>query len=543
MATMSFRGKLWLLVGTLLAGLVVFAVFCFATLAQVKVNGPIYQDIAQQKDLLADILPPPEYLIESYLVSLQMADADKAKLPALIEKTRALKKDFEDRQQYWAKELSDGEAKSLLATSNRLAGEFLELQQTQLIPALQRGDSAAAAALRVQLAAKYEAHRAAVDDLVKAATAASAAHEKEAAAVVAGKTTFSIVLLIVVLVVGVGLSTWILRGVMQQLGGDPAYAAEMVRGIARGNLALAIETRPGDSNSLLAEMAGMGKALHDVIGRIHGAADRLGEAAESLATTSQQVADSSGEQSDSAASMAASIEQMTASIEHVAENARNAHRLAGDARGLSQEGSRHVQETIDGINAIAESVAGTTQVVRDLGEQSERISGIVRVIQEIADQTNLLALNAAIEAARAGEQGRGFAVVADEVRKLAEKTATSTREISAMIAGIQQNTATAVEQMHQGTAQVEAGVTVAAGTGASMSQIEAGAGEVLTAVDEISTALHEQSVASNQISQGVERIAQMTEEHGAAVAQLSRSAADLKQLAASLKSDVGSFRL
>jgi methyl-accepting chemotaxis protein len=543
MSTMTLRSKLWTLVGAFAAGIVVFALFSFATLGRVKVNGPIYQGIVQQKDLLADILPPPEYLIESYLVSLQMIDADKAKLPALIAKSQALKKDFEDRRQYWAKELPEGEAKNLLERSNRLGAEFLELEQGQFIPALQRGDAAAVASLRAQLTAKYEEHRAAVDDLVKVAIAGSAAHEKDAAAVVAGKTTFSVALLIIVLLVGAGISIWIMRSVMRQLGGDPAYAAEVVKGIAQGNLALAIETRPGDQTSLLAEMARMRGALHDIIGRIRQAAESLGEAAQALSATAQQVADSSSQQSDSAASMAASIEQMTASIEHVAGNAGNAHTLAGDARNLSLEGGKHVEETIAGINAVAESVASTTQVVRSLGEQSEQISGIVRVIQEIADQTNLLALNAAIEAARAGEAGRGFAVVADEVRKLAEKTASSTQEISSMIAGIQHGTATAVEQMQQGTSRVEAGVAVAAGTGESMKQIESGAGEVLAAVDEISTALREQSVASNQISQSVERIAQMTEENGAAVAQLSHAAEDLKRLAGSLTSDIGAFRL
>jgi len=540
---MSFRGKLWMLVGAFAVGGIAFALFSFTALEQVKVGGPIYRGIAVQKDLVADILPPPEYLIESHLVGLQMIDANKAELPALIDRSRALKKDFEDRYQYWMQELPQGDLKSLLTRSMRLGSEFLDLQQGQLIPALQRGDAGAAAALRPQLAAKYEQHRAAVDELVKAATTAADAQEKDAADIVAGKTTVLVVLLVAVLAVSAGLSTWILRSVMRQLGGDPAYAADVVRGIAGGDLALAIATRPEDRDSLLAEMTRMRDALHGTVARIQAAAGHLGEAAASLAAAAQQVADSSSQQGDAASSMAASIEQMTASIEHVAANARSAHALAGDARNLSIDGSRRVQETIAGINTIAESVTGATQVVRSLGEQSEKISGIVRVIQEIADQTNLLALNAAIEAARAGEQGRGFAVVADEVRKLAEKTTTATQEIAVMIGGIQHGTSTAVDQMHDGTSRVAAGMTVAAETGDSMKQIESGASEVLTAVDEISTALHEQSAASNQISQSVERIAQMTEENSAAVAQLSRAAISLEQLASSLKNDVGAFRL
>jgi len=234
---------------------------------------------------------------------------------------------------------------------------------------------------------------------------------------------------------------------------------------------------------------------------------------------------------------------MTVSINFVTDSAKSAHALADEARKFSIEGAKHVQETVGEINTISGSVENSTHAVRVLGEQSQKISGIVGVIREIADQTNLLALNAAIEAARAGEQGRGFAVVADEVRKLAEKTTSSTQEISTMIGEIQQGTQTAVKHMELGTSQVEKGVTVAAATGEAMNSIEAGAVKVLAAVDEISTALQEQATASNQISQGVERIAQMTEENSAAVNEVSRAAGELQKLATTLKGNVGRFKL
>ena len=541
---MAFRNKLWLLVGVFALGAIASGLFWLNALSRVKVNGPIYHDIVQQKDLLADILPPPEYLIEAYLVSHQMMDADKAKLPAMIEKERALAKDFEDRHQYWQTELPDGASKRLIADKSYQPGkEMLALMEGELIPALQRGDTKAAAAAQERVTQKYEAHRAAIDELVNVANAASAEQEKDAAASVSQQTWLSVILALVFLALGIGVSTWIVRDVTHQLGGDPAYAAEVVKDIAQGDLTRTIDTMPGDARSLLAGMKQMQSSLHDVIGKIHDAAARLGDASESMAATAQQVADGSSQQSDSTASIAASVEQMTVSISVVTDSAKTAHALADEARQSSIEGARHVKETIGEINTIAGSVTSSTQVVRVLGEQSDKISGIVGVIREIADQTNLLALNAAIEAARAGEQGRGFAVVADEVRKLAEKTASSTQEISDMIAEIQQGTQTAVRQMEQGTAQVEKGVSVAAATGDAMSSIEAGAGKVLVAVDEISTALQEQSTASTQISQGVERIAQMTEENSAAVNEVSRAAGELQKLAKALTENVGRFRL
>lgn len=541
---MSFRNKLWLLVGVFAAGFLVSVFFSFSTLNHVKVNGPIYKDIVQQKDLLADILPPPEYLVESYLVALQMGTADKARLSTLAEKLRGLAKDFEDRHQYWLKELPDSPAKMLLVDKAYQPGkEMLNLQQREYLPALERGDTRAAEAALAQLGRKYEEHRAAVDELVKIAVANAAKQESDAAATVGWESTLSVIIAIVFLALGVGVSLWILRDVMHQLGGEPSYAAQVVKRIAHGDLSATIETAPGDTVSLLAGMKQMQTALHDVIGQINEAATRLGDASQSLASTAEQVARGSSHQSDSASSIAAAVEEMTVSINFVTDSAKTAHALSDEGRKLSIEGARHVQETVGEINTIASSVDSSTQAVRLLGEQSQKISGIVGVIREIADQTNLLALNAAIEAARAGEQGRGFAVVADEVRKLAEKTATSTQEISVMIGEMQNGAQTAVKQMEHGTAQVAKGVVVAAATGESMSGIESGAGKVLNAVDEISTALQEQAVASNQISQGVEKIAQMTEENSAAVTEVSHAAGELQKLATALKGNISRFRL
>lgn len=261
-----------------------------------------------------------------------------------------------------------------------------------------------------------------------------------------------------------------------------------------------------------------------------------------LYESSNKVSSSSKNQSDAAASMAAATEEMLVSIEHVAENSRHTYSIAQQSGELSNQGERTANDTATEMSKIADAVNISSVSINQLGEESNKISDIVKTIKEIADQTNLLALNAAIEAARAGEQGRGFAVVADEVRKLAERTSKSTLEISAMIEKIQAETSEAVAGMLEGTERVKGGVEMAQQAGRSMASIRDGAQQVLASVNEISTALGEQSSAGGQVAQGVERIAQMADENSSAVAEIAVTAERLAHLADSLQKAVDQFK-
>ncbi|HRP97298.1 MAG TPA: methyl-accepting chemotaxis protein [Rhodocyclaceae bacterium] len=313
--------------------------------------------------------------------------------------------------------------------------------------------------------------------------------------------------------------------------------------LATGDLTTHIELAAHDELRFVAgSFNEMSDAMRGLIGGIKRNSDHVADSARQLVSSSAQIDAASQRQSDAASSMAAAVEQMTVGIENIARNAGEADGLARRSGDLSREGGEIVASVVKEIGEIAASVASSARTVEALGERSGQISAIVGVIGEIAAQTNLLALNAAIEAARAGEQGRGFAVVADEVRKLAERTANSTKEISEMVHAIQQGTQGAVEGMEEGVARVNEGVARAERAGEAMQRIREAAAQVVSTVTEISGALREQSAASTEIARQVETIARMAEENGAAAGSNHQTANRLGELADTLLQNVSRFR-
>jgi len=283
--------------------------------------------------------------------------------------------------------------------------------------------------------------------------------------------------------------------------------------------------------------------LQKSIGAIAASAAKVSSASAGMTDASEQVARASEEQSSSASSMAASVEELTVSINHVGERASETRHSTTEAGTIADSGREVVEHTIGQINAIAEAVKQASERIHALGEQSDRITSMVGVIREVADQTNLLALNAAIEAARAGEQGRGFAVVADEVRKLAERTAKSTQDITGMVDAVRNGAKSAEEGMQIAVERVAAGVSLSSEVSDSINKISEGSHHTVAMVNEISGAISEQAAASTSIAQQVERIAQMAEECSAAAKGSADSAHQLDQLAAEMSRVVGEYKI
>ena len=349
------------------------------------------------------------------------------------------------------------------------------------------------------------------------------------------------VLLLLSLIVLSGQGMWIIRSIMQPL----RLAGQIAHTTAQGNLSERIDTPSGqdEASALLCSLAGMQKELRGMIEIVSSNARAVTGISQTLSNGCHSVASSSQQQSDAASTMAAAAGQMTASIEEITRHAQQALEMANQAEQLSKNGGHVIHQVVQDMNSIAKSVQQSAQVIRTLDQESEQIFGIIQVIKGIADQTNLLALNAAIEAARAGEQGRGFAVVADEVRQLAGRTSTSTEEIAKMVQQIQHSTREAVTSMEAGVTQVDKGMRVTAEVERAIADILQATLNTTELVNDITRTIGEQSLASNEIAHQAEAIANMSHSNTPTVSETAYATDELNRLASALSHSVDRFRL
>jgi methyl-accepting chemotaxis protein len=348
---------------------------------------------------------------------------------------------------------------------------------------------------------------------------------------------------LIVILFSAGTTVFLVRSLYGKLGGEINYVTNVAREIASGNLHMEIPLKANDTTSLMASIVAMRDKLRQIVSEIEKNAHMASEAAKRLAHTAQEVAHASHIQRDAATTTAAAVEEMNFSIAEVSRSAQTAQNISCETETISENGGQVIHKAASSMSDIVRSVEDSAQVIGVLEQHSKEVSTVVNVIKSIAEQTNLLALNAAIEAARAGEQGRGFAVVADEVRSLAERTTRSTLEITATIEKIQAGTKNAVICMKTGVDQVSSGSVLAHQAGEAINNIKFSTGQVVERINQISVAIREQSKTCSEIAQNVERIAEMTGENSMAVDKTSDAAQQLEVIAASLERSIGYFRI
>ncbi|HBA72111.1 MAG TPA: methyl-accepting chemotaxis protein [Geobacter sp.] len=512
---------------------------------RIKVNGPVYLDIIRGKDLIADILPPPEYIIESYLVLLQaMGEKDPSKVAPFQERLKKLRGEYDDRHAYWTKELPEGKVRVLmLEQAYKPAVEFYDTAENKYFPALISGNREPAEKLLAgTLSPAYEAHRKVIDEIVGLTNAENVATEKRAATML-WTARITVVSLGVVFLVSLGaIFYFLIRNVNKHLGGDPAYVASIARQVANGDLSVNVCAK-GGSESVLGSMREMVENLRGMVSQVVGSAENIASASQQLHSSAGLIASGSEDAACKATTVATAGEEMSATSGDIAQNCLMAANGAGLASNTANNGTEVVNATVQVMMRIAERVSATAHTVQNLGDRSDQIGAIIGTIEDIADQTNLLALNAAIEAARAGEQGRGFAVVADEVRALAERTTRATREIGDMIKTIQSETRLAVDAMQEGVREVETGTSEAYRSGQALQQILNEINDVATQVNQIATAAEQQTVTTSEISNNMMQITDAVQATARGAEESAHASGMLAQQAEELKLLVGRFIL
>ncbi|MEH8162523.1 methyl-accepting chemotaxis protein [Aeromonas allosaccharophila] len=313
--------------------------------------------------------------------------------------------------------------------------------------------------------------------------------------------------------------------------------------LAEGDFSRPIKVPQGSKESLIGLLGGMQTTLKGIIAKVSHSTEELSDSADSIAQIAEQTAQFATSQQTSTQTMAAAIEELVVSISHLSDNATHADELSKVSANTLEEGSGVIKETLGSIENISTTVGEAASTISELNGHTQQISEIIGVIRSIADQTNLLALNAAIEAARAGEQGRGFAVVADEVRNLASRSAASTQQITGMISKIQSGADASIRSMENTVNNVSRGVTLANQTGEAIASIQSHASNLTGLMGEISHTLREQSTAANEVVSTVGNITSLSEQSGDAARHVSQEAAKLKQLSRVLRQEMGHFKL
>jgi methyl-accepting chemotaxis protein len=342
----------------------------------------------------------------------------------------------------------------------------------------------------------------------------------------------------------IGLGVILMLTITKSIAAPVHLTMTVLEALAARDLTATLEVNSTDE---LGVMAGALNRTIDVfratLGKISQSAEKLASASEEISTSATLTADGARVQSDRTNQVAAAMQQMSATVHEISGNSQRASAASLGAAGAARKGGLVVEETLATMRGIADSTTRVALSIGELGKNSEAIGQIVSVIDDIADQTNLLALNAAIEAARAGEQGRGFAVVADEVRKLAERTTRATKEIAGMIESVQKQTKNAVQAMELESREVQVGVEKTSASGAALQEIIQMSEAVGSMISTIATASTEQSAATSEINSNVSQISSSTQEALTASGQSAKACNDLSTLAIDLQHVVNQFKL
>jgi len=537
-------------------GLLLFIALAFYAINQVRVGGPVYDEIKANQDLRADILPPPLYSVDAFAAAnaafVAASSSDFALRDKKLEEVARAEATFKKQVEYWKTDIHEdtmGGAFQAVIKSNE---NFYRIYNKEYVPAIQLGAIAAAKPL-ADLTAAYDVNRQTVSTMVAELEKKSAKSQSNAdillKTVLTALALLGLLILVFIWVFGSRQAKSIDAAVKRlETDGQANQMAVLnlldeMGDLADGDLTVHAEVRENITGAIADSINYTIDSLRDLVTGINRASEQVNSATGAAQGTSVALLEAAEMQSQQITETSEAVNNMTRSILQVSTNASQASQVAQRSLEAASQGSQAVQNTIAGMNGIREQIQETSKRIKRLGESSQEIGEIVELISDITEQTNILALNAAIQAASAGEAGRGFTVVAEEVQRLAERSSEATKQIGAIVKTIQTDTNSAVAAMEKSTEGVVEGARLSDEAGRALTEIETVTNNLARLIQSISAATEAQTQVASVVSSNMKQIQEITTLTTEGTKQTTASVGELTKLAEELRESVSGFKL
>ena len=537
-------------------GLIVFVVIASYSINQLRVGGPMYNKIISGELLRADILPPPLYAVDAFAAVneayVASSNADYEKRDRKLLEVNALEKEFKVRVAYWDKNTDQDSTLSSYQAVIKSNEEFYRIYNKDYVSAIKLGSIEAIKPLS-DLANAFEANKQTVLALNTVVQEENLRVEQSSKNIV---NTISISLIVLGLLIGalfvyfgnrqvktIKSAVLMLENEGQQNQMAVLNLLDEMGDLADGDLTVRAVVKENITGAIADSINYTIDSLRDLVTGINRASEQVNSATQQAQSTSEGLLSAADRQTKQITETTDAVGNMTRSILQVSGNASQASQVAQRSLQAATQGSQAVQNAIIGMNGIREQIQETSKRIKRLGESSQEIGEIVELISDITEQTNILALNAAIQAASAGEAGRGFTVVAEEVQRLAERSSEATKQISAIVKTIQTDTNSAVSAMEKSTEGVVEGARLSDAAGKALLEIETVSTSLARLIQSISTATEAQTEVATQVTINMQQIQEITSQTTQGTKSTAESVGQLTQLAEELRDSVAGFKL
>jgi twitching motility protein PilJ len=546
----------WQVVGPIV-GLLLFVLGAFYAIQQVRVNGPLFNQIKTADDLRADMLPPTLFMVEPYAkaqeIYIALQTGDSVRLAKSQKDIIKLEDAFNKSVAHWDSTEIPTELQGSYKAVAAAGKNFFNIYNKEFLPSINAADKTMALTGLISLERAYTVSHDVTNTMSLKLETASI------------DTTFKTNSLLNYFLIGLGFLALFIAGAIYLFGKRQANATasamrlleedgqknqlavldllDEMGDLSEGDLTVQAQVKENITGAIADSINYTIESLRSVVTEINRASEQVNTATGAAQSTSVALLEAAEMQSQQIADTTQAVNGMSTSIQQVATNANQAAQVAQRSLQAAAQGSQAVQNTIAGMNGIREQIQETSKRIKRLGESSQEIGEIVELISDITEQTNILALNAAIQAASAGEAGRGFTVVAEEVQRLAERSSEATKQISAIVKTIQTDTNSAVAAMEKSTEGVVEGAKLSDAAGQALTEIETVTNNLARLIQSISAATEAQTNAASQVTKNMQDIQEITSMTSQGTKQTAESVGQLTTLAAELRQSVAGFKL